>query len=112
MDWGMILLDLTYKFIEGAITEYGEPDGGIPKLQFVRAMLPKDMQKDKHLLIEEWLEGSTFVKYIKNEHPVSCVRVDAPEEAYQIAEFLCFAQHVQYNQTNGLVYTSDYRGLC
>jgi hypothetical protein len=63
-------------------------------------------------LIEEWLgESVGFIKYINNGHPVSWVRTDAPKEAHRIAEFLCFAQHVQYNQTNGLAYTSDYQGL-
>lgn len=112
LDWATILLDLTYKFIEVAVEEYGEPFGGIPKLRFVRTMLAKDTQSNKHFLVEEWLEESFgFIKYINNGHPVSCVQADAPKEAHQIAEFLCFAQHVQYNQTNGLAYTSDYQGL-
>ena len=112
LDWATILLDLTYKFIEVAVAEYDEPHGGIPKLQFVRMMLARDIQNDKHFLVEEWLgESFGFIKYINNGHPVSCVRVGAPKEDHQIAEFLCFAQHVQYNQTDGLAYTSDYQGL-
>lgn len=112
LDWATILLDLTYGFVEGAVAERGEPPVGIPKLRFVRTMLAADAQNDKHFLIEEWLgDGSEFVKYINNGHPVSCVQVDAPTKDHKIAEFLCFAQHVQYNQTEGLAYTSDYQGL-
>jgi len=112
LDWATILLDLTYRFIEEAVAEHGEPLGGIPQLRFVRAMLAEDPVAQKHFLIEEWIGGDMeFVKYINNGHPVSCVRGDASEEVHQIAEFLCFAQHVQFNKTGGLAYTSDYQGL-
>jgi len=118
LDWATILLDLTYIFIEGAVVEHGEPPGGIPRLCFVRAMLAEgtptvDPQEKKYFLIEEWMgdAAETFTKYINNGHPESCVQADAPAEAHQIAEFLCFVQHVQYNQTGGLAFTSDYQGL-
>lgn len=111
LDWATILLDLTYKFIDEAALEHGLPDGGIPKLRFTHIMLAEDTQKERHLLIEEWLgDGPDFVKYINNGHPVSCVGSTAPKEVHRRAEFLCFAQHVQYNETRGLVYTSDYQG--
>jgi hypothetical protein len=72
LDWAAILLDLTYRFIEEATMEYNEPHGGIPNLRFVRTMLAKDMQNEKHFLIEEWLgESVGFIKYINNGHPVS-----------------------------------------
>jgi len=112
LDWATILLDLTYGFIEGAVAEYGQPLGGIPQLRFVRAMLADAPSIRAHFLIEEWIgDNVEFVKYINNGRPVSCAGVDASEEVHRIAEFLCFAQHVQYNKTHGLVYTSDYQGL-
>ena len=115
LDWATILLDLTYGFIAEAVLEHGDPPREVPKLRFVRAMLteaPTLKNSTKHFLVEEWV-GSTkaFTKYINNGRPVSCVRPDAPKEDHQIAEFLCFAQHVQYNQTGGLAFTSDYQGL-
>ena len=112
LDWGAILLNLTYQFIEEAVADYGEPLGGIPDLRFVRAMLAQETEREKSYLIEEWINDTTeFIKYINNGCPVPCVQPDAPEEVHRIAEFLCFAQHVQYNETNGYVYTSDYQGL-
>lgn len=101
-------------FIADAVTEHGDPPREVPKLCFIRAMLTKAPTPEnltKHFLVEEWV-GTTgaFTKYINNRRPVSCVWPDAPEEDHQIAEFLCFAQHVQYNQTGGLAFTSDYQG--
>lgn len=112
LDWGTILLDLTYQFIEEASMEYGEPFGEIPRLHFVRTMLAEDCERKKSYLIEEWIDDTAkFVKYINNGHPVACVPVDASEDVHRIAEFLCFAQHIQFNETGGLAYTSDYQGL-
>jgi hypothetical protein len=111
LDWATILLDLTYGFIEEAVTKYGDPPEKIPQLCFVRTMLAEAPQEQKHFLIEEWVESvGGFTKYINNGHPVSCVQANAPREAHQIAEFLCFAQHVQYNHMDGLAFTSDYQG--
>lgn len=109
LDWAAILLDLTYRFVEQAVEEHGEPEGGIPSLRFTRTMLAKDAETNKYYLVEEWL-GGKFIKYINNGHPGSCL-VDASAEAHRIADFLCFAQHVQYISTGGLAYTSDYQGL-
>jgi hypothetical protein len=112
LDWANILLNLTYGFIKKAISKYGEPLGGILKLHFVHAMLAEVLEKHKYFLIEEWV-GATgnFTKYINNGDPVSCVSVGARAAVHRIAEFLCFSQHVQYNETGGLAYTSDYQGL-
>ena len=112
LDWATILLDLTYGFIQAAVEEYGEPPRGIPQLRFVRTMLADSTSSiQKCFLIEEWVGTGAFTKYINNGRPESCVRADAPAEEHRIAEFLCFAQHVQYNQTGGLAFTSDYQGL-
>jgi len=115
LDWATMLLDLAYSFIEAAVAEHGEPPGGIPRLRFVRTMLAEVMPtvepQEKYFLIEEWVgDTGAFVKYINNGHPGSCVRTNAPAAAHKIAEFLCFVQHVQYNQTGRLAFTSDYQG--
>jgi hypothetical protein len=112
LDWANILLDLTYGFIEKAVSEYGKPPGGIPALRFVQTMLAEDPEKQKYFLIEEWVGGTgNFTKYINNGHASSCVSVGARAAVHRIAEFLCFSQHVQYIETDGLAYTSDYQGL-
>jgi len=111
LDWATILLDLTYKFIEEGVEKYSKLPDEIPQLRFVHAILAEAPQDQKHFLIEEWVEGTgAFIKYINNGHPVSCVRANAPEEAHEIAKFLCFAQHVQFIQTGGAAFTSDYQG--
>ena len=112
LDWATILLDLTYGFIEDKVLRYGDHPKGIPQLRFVRTMLADAPDDGKHFLVEEWMGSSgAFIKYINNGHPVSCVKASAPEEAHRISEFLCFAQHVQFDQTGGNVFTSDYQGL-
>ena len=50
----------------------------------------------------------TFVKYIHNGTCRPLLHLDDPE--YNIAEFLAFTQHVQYNRTGGMAYISDYQG--
>ena len=51
------------------------------------------------------------MKYINNARAVSCISPKAPEEMQNIANFLCFAQHVQYQVTHGTLFTSDYQGV-
>jgi len=51
------------------------------------------------------------MKYINNAHAVSCIPQHAPEEMQNIANFLCCAQHVQYQVTHGTLFTSDYQGM-
>lgn len=115
LDWAVILLDLTYAFIKDFESEHGDFLGNIPHLRFVEAAIAEgEIQKKlKYFLIEEWIDTSKapFTKYINNGLPVSCVPPSAPTKVKNIAEFLCFAQHVQFQVTNGLVYTSDYQGM-
>ncbi|KAI6146731.1 hypothetical protein BKA82DRAFT_3980550 [Pisolithus tinctorius] len=62
-------------------------------------------------LLEEKIEcDGDFTKFI---HNCDCVPLLNPdEEGYDIAEFLCFTQHVQYIKTKGLVYIANYQGMC
>lgn len=112
LDWARILLDLTYGFI--ANYQGGEKSfsGTIPELRFVEAAVA-EVGVEKYFLIEEWIDTSRapFKKYINNGSPVSCIPTTAPEELQNIANFLCFAQHVQYQVTEGTMFTSDYQGL-
>ncbi|KIO04658.1 hypothetical protein M404DRAFT_26113 [Pisolithus tinctorius Marx 270] len=49
-----------------------------------------------------------FTKFIHNSNPNPFP--EPGEYGYETAEFLAFTQHVQYSNTNGQVYISDYQG--
>ena len=84
----------------------------MPHLHFVEAAIA-ECDTGKLFLIEEWINTSEaqFKKYINNVHAVSCIPQQAPEKIKNIANFLCFAQHVQYQVTEGTLFTSDYQGM-
>ena len=114
LDWGRILLDLTYQFIEHAKEgKEGDFPGTIPKLRFIEAAIAEVSEGSKFFLAEEWIDTSEdpFIKYINNNHAGTCISPEAPEETQNIANFLCFAQHVQYQVTSGTLITSDYQGM-
>lgn len=113
LDWANILLQLTYDFIEEALLERAAPTFDIPQLRVVRSMLAiSNVVKEKAFLVEEWIDTSKdkFLKYINNGMPVSCVPPNAPKHIHERAEFLCFAQHVQWRKTGYKAFTSDYQG--
>ena len=112
LDWARILLNLTYEFINTHDEECGDFPGTIPQLHFVEAAIARS-NRGKFFLVEEWIDTSEvpFTKYINNARAVSCISQYAPEEAQNTANFLCFAQHVQYQFTLGTLFTSDYQGM-
>lgn len=112
LDWARILLNLTYEFIEAYQEDHGNFPGTIPTLRFVEAAIAQG-DTGKLFLIEEWISTSKapFTKYINNARAVSCIPKQAPEEIQNIGNFLCFAQHVQYQVTKGTLFTSDYQGM-
>ena len=112
LDWARILLNLTYQFMETYEGDNGDFSGTIPNLRFVEAAIAKT-DLGKLFLVEEWINTSEvpFVKYINNGRAVSCIPQHAPEEMQNIANFLCFAQHVQYQVTKGTLFASDYQGV-
>lgn len=114
--WASIMLDLTYQFIAREIKTLGNPPLPIPALRFTRVMIAivQDHPTEKVFLIEEWIDtdGSErpFIKYLGNQYLQSCVSDDAPPEAHEIANFLTFAQHVQWEKSQFSAFTSDYQG--
>jgi hypothetical protein len=112
LDWARILLNLTYQFVEAHKRDQEDFEGIIPNLHFVEAAIAESYS-GKSFLVEEWINTSKvpFTKYINNACAVSCIPPHAPEEMKNIANFLCFAQHVQYQVTQGTVFTSDYQGV-
>ena len=117
--WASILLDLTYKFVAREIEKKGQsPAHPIPKLCFTSTMVAiinEANAKEKAFLIEKWIhiddEDCQFVKYIDNQYPMSRLTFTSPPKAFDIAEFLLFAQHVQWQKTNFAAFTSDYQGV-
>ena len=112
LDWARILLNLTYEFVAVYKEDHGTFPGRIPNLHFVEAAIA-ECDGGKLFLVEEWISTSKapFTKYINNAHAVPCIPQQAPEEVQNIANFLCFAQHVQYQVTEGTLFTSDYQGM-
>jgi Alpha-kinase family len=115
LDWATSLLQLAYDFIDRELHTLGAPtEFDIPEVRFVRALLAYSSVEKKAFLVEEWMdisESSPFIKYINNAMPVSCVRPTAPPELHDIAEFLCFIQHVQWSKTKYQSFASDYQGV-
>jgi len=114
--WASILLDLTYKFIAREINTRGEPPFHIPKLRFTHVMIAivQDTSIEKTFLIEEWIypdeKECPFTKYIDNRIPAPCVPFLSSPRVHEIAEFLAFAQHVQWTKSHFSAFTSDFQG--
>lgn len=114
--WASSLLDLTYQFVAREIKTRQGPAPPIPALRFTRTMIAivQDPLLEKAFLVEEWIEVDDseypFTKYLNNRFPQSCVGLLAPPTAHEVAEFLIFAQHVQWEKTGFSAFTSDYQG--
>jgi hypothetical protein len=112
--WASILLDLTYQFIAREIKTRGQPIYPIPELRFTSVMIAIVQNPEKAYLVEEWIDTEydkvPFTKYINNNSAESLVPSSAPEAAHDTANFLVFAQHVQWEKTNFAAFTSDYQG--
>lgn len=126
--WAKALLNMTYNYIHHCISEASkEPPFNIPTLRFVDAGLvfayTQKLNASQSIyaayIAEELIDvtpvgpdsenaDSGFVKFIHNSSPNP---YPIPSEyEYEIAEFLAFTQHVQYANTGGQVYISDYQG--
>ncbi|KAF7349569.1 Alpha-type protein kinase domain-containing protein [Mycena sanguinolenta] len=121
--WASSLMEFTYSAIDHFLSEAStHPPFEIPQLRFVRAgvavchdqvtgsNINNSSSIKRTYLVEEFIEGGsdTFVKFVHNgdANPL----LDAGEELYHIAEFLCFTQHLQYFKTDGAVFLSDLQG--
>jgi len=73
----------------------------------------QDSSMEKVFLIEEWFDLDNkhpFNKYLDNQLLQHCLPDTATHKAHEIAKFLIFAQHVQWEKTSSLAFTSDYQG--
>jgi hypothetical protein len=113
--WASILLDLTYQFIAREVKTRGKAPRPIPYLRWARAMIAIVKDSEKVWLIEEWLDiddrERPFAKYIDNRFANPCIPEMAPPKARETADFLVFAQHVQWEKTQFIAFTSDYQGV-
>lgn len=119
--WAASLLEYSYHRIDERIAEVGHPSGfDILQLRFVNAGIAftqKDLgsattksllTRAIYLLEELIVSSQQFGKYIHNDEATPLREPD--EDGYDISVFLCFIQHVQYQFSGGLVFTSDFQG--
>ncbi|KAJ7741176.1 hypothetical protein DFH07DRAFT_751224 [Mycena maculata] len=118
--WGSSLLGFTYSFIHHFISQASEKSPFvIPKLRFVDAgvAVSHDQASRNNVantsslrrtyLVEELIntDSEDFVKFVHNGNAVPLL---APEDPlYDIAQFLCFTQCIQYFKTDGAVFLLD-----
>lgn len=111
LTWASALLRMVYSFMDREDTTLGPPPFSVPQMSFVKAMLAvcHDGAQDKIFLVEQFIPDE-FFRYIHNSKPTPAD--DLPSiDALERAEFLCFAQHVQWLKTGELVFASDAQGM-
>ncbi|KAJ7203034.1 hypothetical protein GGX14DRAFT_311668, partial [Mycena pura] len=122
--WGTSLFQFTYSFIDNRISKAAQPPPfSVPRLRFVFggvAVVHEVSQGAtagattticRAYLVEEFMAwgNSEFMKFVHNGNAVPLLDEDDP--LYDLAQFLCFTQHVQYEKSGGLVFISDYQGF-
>lgn len=117
LKWAHALLNMVYAFIDEWMDLHPKgkfPELSIPQMRFVDAGLAIEQLKkpgeQRCFLVEEVIsttEGS-FKKYLNNASAVPCHFVDEGDN--ERAEFLAFAQHVQYVKTKKRAYVADFQG--
>ena len=84
----------------------------IPNMRFVRAALAIEQVQQGAccFLLEDVIseESGSFRKYLNNTSAKPCCFKSADD--IQRAEFLAFAQHVQYFKTKKRAYVADFQG--
>ncbi|KAH7909103.1 hypothetical protein BJ138DRAFT_1011500 [Hygrophoropsis aurantiaca] len=114
LKWAIALMRLVYDFIDAELQVRTGMPFEIPQVRFVEAALATTTDQFKGAttyLVEEMIDEKTdgkFVKYISNER--AAPRPLADPESVRIADFLAFAQHVQYRKTKKLAFVSDFQG--
>ncbi|KAG1874155.1 MHCK/EF2 kinase, partial [Suillus tomentosus] len=101
------------QYIATELVTRSTPPFKIPNIRFVHIALAtiEDAGVTKTYLIEEFIDESTqgkFTKYISNDSPSPLPHLDA--NSSEIAQYLSFAQHVQYIKTKKLAYIADFQG--
>ncbi|KAH9481781.1 Myosin heavy chain kinase C [Psilocybe cubensis] len=119
------ILQFAYGFINNFLNKQGsnlDSDDlpfSIPKLRFVKACIAYSFGKGKQqaastsysaaYLLEELIPTELpFIKYIHNADAVPLLEESEP--GYDTSKFLCFVQHVQFVESHGQVFLSDFQG--
>lgn len=117
------LLEIATDFIKKRLAEKAPdiPPFSIPTLRFVLAGIavalkdidPKSIAASSTravYLVEELIleEDGPFRKYVHNAQARPLMKTGHRD--YVMAQFLCFIQHIQYNETRGLAFISDFQG--
>ncbi|KAJ7016540.1 hypothetical protein C8F04DRAFT_1201967 [Mycena alexandri] len=105
--WGHVLMELVYTFIDTFLArrQLKTAPFPIPRFQFVNAALV--IVQNEFFLVETRIAGE-FRKYINNR-AAKGLEFEDPADTIR-ADFLCFAQHVQYQETFKMVFVSDFQG--
>lgn len=117
--WASSLMTMVDSFISRFIGKSANlPPFDIPKVRFVRAGLAVGQKAINNrstaragYLLEEYIDPmieGPFTKYIHNGDAVPLLDYD--DSGYNVAQYLCFAQHVQYEKTGQAAYVSDFQG--
>lgn len=114
MYWAHSLTAMAQQFLDSK----ERPPFALPRPRFVDAGLalvysepgPHTSKRQLHhvWLLEEHMAAEGFKKYILNDNAVPLM--GKGEEGYEMAQYLCFVQHIQYEKTGGLAYVSDFQG--
>jgi len=117
LNWAHALLKMVYAFIDKRLEKgrLGQSQMiSIPRMRFVDAGLAIEQAEkesdSRFFLLEEVIpETDGFCKYLNNTSaiPYNLSHV----EDNKCAQFLSFAQHVQYFKTNKHAYVSNFQGL-
>lgn len=114
--WATGMMSHTYLFVDECLQEHQRQGvaipNNIPRLRVVKACLAIPESKDPNgaiYLLEEKIPGK-FTKYINNNEAIPNSTLTVPS-SINIAEFLCFAQHVQYIATGKKAFLSDFQGV-
>lgn len=116
------LMRMTYAFMDREHQRREEqPPFTIPNVRFVsgavclvHGLLASELSRGatttlrEVYLVEELIGDTEFIKYIHNADAVPMM--EEGEDGRELAEFLCFTQHVQYVKSGELAYISDFQG--
>jgi hypothetical protein len=109
--WAGALMGIVYDYIHKFTTVHGKPSFDIPEMRFVKSALAVVDTTHETYMVEEVIDEAVdgaFVKYIGNG---SVKPLDfLSGTAGHLAQFLSFAQHVQYVKTKGLAFIGDFQG--
>jgi hypothetical protein len=122
--WASALMTCVYDFIKESEAGIGFPPFDVPRMQYVQCGLAISKPEDSNhpgpshghaaYLIEEYIDTNKtsgknwFVKYLNNSS-ARPRQFEDPKKNLR-AEFLSFAQHVQFWKTDGLAFVSDFQG--